>query len=724
MVASLCVAALAASCGGPGPGREGQPEPVVVERVWPAAPVIVISIDTLRSDHLPAYGYGGVETPHIDRLRADGVLFARAYSHSPLTLPSHASLLSGLLPAGHGVRNNIGFTFDGDEHPTIPSLLSAAGYATGAAVSAYVLRAGTGLGPLFDDFDDRFLGRGDSAGGSLERPAPDTVRVASEWIGPRADAPFFFFLHLFEPHTPYDPPQPFRGRYASAYDGEIAAADAAVGQFLDGLRRIGVYDRALIILLSDHGEGLGDHGEDEHGVFLYRETLQVPLIVKLPGGEHRGATVLEPVQLIDVMPSVTALIGLPLPAGVTGRPLFPAAGEAVATRRIVAETWVPRLHYGWSELWSLIEGPLHYIEGPGPELYDLDVDPSERHNLASSRGDAAERMATGLRPFIRPLESPGTVDPAQAEQLRALGYLGVLAVQRSGPLPDPKDRIETLHLLSEATSLAAAGDVDQAVQRLQKIIAENPGFVAGQMQLARVAQEHGRLDLAIRNYEEIVRSSPSLTSVCAAALATLHLRRGDSESAEAWARRCVDAGGAVGHLILGRIHLSRGLLPAAENEARLAMADSVHRTVGAVLLAEVLAASGRLVEGLEVAAEVERELAKQKLAPVERLHLVHGDILARLKRYDESEKHFLREISSYPSNIPAYTNLAVLYHVTNRPSEARAILERMVAANPGPHGPALAARTLRMVGDIEAAAAWQRLIEEAPPTAQPRRQAP
>ncbi len=196
---------------------------MAAEPRFPGAPVILISIDTLRSDHLPAYGYRGVETPNIDGLRGESVLFARAYSHSPLTLPSHVSIFTGVLPAIHGVRNNLGFTFDGARHPTIPSLLEAGGYATGAAVSAYVLRAGTGLGPVFDVYDDDFLIAGEGAGAALERAGRDTVKAAQSWIGDHADQPFFYFLHLFEPHTPYDPPEPFASRFPLAYDGEIAS---------------------------------------------------------------------------------------------------------------------------------------------------------------------------------------------------------------------------------------------------------------------------------------------------------------------------------------------------------------------------------------------------------------------------------------------------------------------------------------------------------------------
>src|SRR5712692_819608 len=265
-------------------------------------PIILISIDTLRSDHLPAYGYSRIETPTLDQLRADSILYEHAYSHCPLTLVSHASIFTGLLPADHGIRDNIGYTLN-PKTKTLAEILKSKGYATGGAVSAIVLRGETGIKRGFDfwdddiDIDPRFLTMG-----RAQRSGHETREIAQRWISQHRSEPFFFFLHIYEPHTPYDPPEPFRTKYGQTYDGDIAAADDVIGRFLSFLREQGIYDRAAIFLLSDHGEGLGDHGEDEHGVLLYREALQVPLIVKLPKSRERGRTVNTPVELIDIFP--------------------------------------------------------------------------------------------------------------------------------------------------------------------------------------------------------------------------------------------------------------------------------------------------------------------------------------------------------------------------------------------------------------------------------------
>ncbi|MFY9550584.1 MAG: sulfatase, partial [Thermoanaerobaculia bacterium] len=263
------------------------------------APVILISIDTLRADHLPAYGYRKVETPNLDALRRDSVLFENAYSHVPLTLPSHVTIFTGLLPPQSGVRDNLGYAL-GPAPPTLGSALKAKGYATGGAVSSIVLSHATGVSRGFDFYEDGIEPtKANQTISRVQRNGAETAALLTNWIRGRGKGPFFAFLHLFEPHSPYEPPEPYRSRYPLLYDGEIARADEIVGGFLQDLKDRGLYDRALIVFLSDHGEGLNDHGEDEHGVLLYREAIHVPLIVKLPGSRRAGETVAAPVALVD-----------------------------------------------------------------------------------------------------------------------------------------------------------------------------------------------------------------------------------------------------------------------------------------------------------------------------------------------------------------------------------------------------------------------------------------
>ncbi|HEY8713289.1 MAG TPA: sulfatase-like hydrolase/transferase, partial [Thermoanaerobaculia bacterium] len=590
----------------------------------PHAPVILISIDTLRADHLPAYGYKDGATPAIDALRHDGILFDNAYSHVPLTLPSHVSLLTGQLPPVNGVRNNIGFPFDASKHPTIPSLLKQNGYATGAAVSAYVLRGNTGLASAFDFYDDRIDVHQNEAIGRLQRPGGESEAIAEQWIRPRAQRPFFFFLHLFEPHTPYAPPEPFRSRFASLYDGEIATADSIVGKFVDFLKRRGIYDRALIILLSDHGEGLGQHGEDEHGIFLYREDIHVPLIVKMPKSQRANTTVATPVQLIDVLPTVTSVIGIN--ANVAGRSLLATAGSP---RRIYSESLYPRIHLGWSDLRSLVDEQFHFIDAPRPELYAIS-DAAERQNVVSENRRVFASMRQSLQPFSREMPSIGAIDPEEAKKLAALGYLGSTSAQTSGPLPDPKDHIGELKTLNEAASLEVRGDIAGAIAKYRQLVAENPRLTDAWSQLARLLQESGRIDEAIATYKRAIQLSPSLAGAFSLALGDLFLANNQPDEAATHAQLGLSTNPGSAHIILGRAALAKGDLEGASREAQAAINVHSYRAPAQVLMAQGLVKQKRLGDALRLVEEVRN--SNEGVPPL--LYFVRGDVLARRNEFE------------------------------------------------------------------------------------------
>jgi choline-sulfatase len=422
-------------------------------------PVFLISIDTLRSDHLPAYGYAGVDTPNIDALRRDGILYERAFSHCPLTLPSHTTLFTGMLPADNGVRDNIGFQL-GDKVQTLPAVMKANGYSTGAAVSAFVLRKETGINRGFDSYDDNVeaIGAGRTMG-RIQRHGEETVKIAESWISAHAGQPLFYFLHLYEPHTPYEPTEPYKSRYKLAYDGEIALADHIVGEFIDALKKNDLYDRSLIIFFSDHGEGLGEHGEEEHGMFLYREAIQIPLIVKLPGQKLSGASVAAPVQLVDIFPTVVERTKVRADISrLAGRSLLAPIHDASA-RMIYSETYYDRFHFGWSDLHSLTDGKNHLISAPRPELYDMAADPKETRNVLQENRRVYVAMRNAIAPLIKEAAAPTDVDPEAAAKLAALGYLGSTVQTRPGEqLPDPKDKIGDFKLIQQAFTLNAHGE--------------------------------------------------------------------------------------------------------------------------------------------------------------------------------------------------------------------------------------------------------------------------
>ncbi len=548
----VCLWALAllalVGCGGPGdlPIAESPP---TIETGVPVdrPPIVLISIDTLRSDRLPIYGYGEVETPAIDALAADGIVFERAYSHTPLTLPSHVSILTGRLPADHGVRDNLGYAFDSARTGFLPRELKHLGYATGAAVSAYVLRGTTGLATDFDVYEDRIELREGTALGGVSRPGEATLATIEPWLRSVAGDPFFLLFHIFEPHLPYLA-DPAGRRYAHPYDGEVAAADAVVGRLTLLLKELHTYDQALIILLSDHGEGLGDHGELEHGILLYREALQVPLVVKLPATGAAGAQAQRnavPVQLVDVYPTILEIAGGSPAEGLPGSSLLALPADG-APRRIVAETFYPRLHYGWSDLASVIEGDVHFIDGPDPELFDLAADPRETRNLVTARRPIASDLRRHLELAGGTFEAPAAVDDETRDKLAALGYLGGAAMATAAPLPDPKAQLPTLDDLRRAAEKVAGGDLAGAVRLYRRALVANPRMLDGWRTLGDVLGRLGELEPALSAYArafELSGGDRELGLRMAAGyeqLGRLHLERRAWEPAREASRRAVD----------------------------------------------------------------------------------------------------------------------------------------------------------------------------------------
>jgi arylsulfatase A-like enzyme/Tfp pilus assembly protein PilF len=641
------------------------------------APVIIISVDTLRADHLPAYGYKAIATPVIDALRRDSVLFENAYSHVPLTLPSHVSILTGQLPYQTNVRNNIGYRFDGNRHQSLPRMLKGLGYATGAAVSAYVLRGEAGLRPLFDFYDDDVSGGSGAGAGEVWRNGDATVAVANRWIQSRSAGPFFFMLHLFEPHWPYE----------GGYDKEIVRSDAIVGRFIDQLKQSGIYDRAIIIFLSDHGEGLGDHGESEHGVFLYREAIHVPLMIKFPGNVDAGRTRSEPVQLIDVAPTVLAALGAGSTPSLSGRSLLLPVTDH---RRIYSETMLPRIHFGWSDLRSVVDAKHQYIEAPRGELFDLAEDPQERNNVASDQRRLVSEMRAALALHASTFAAPFAIDPEEAEKLAALGYIGQVRTDDGAVLPDPKDHIAELEKLKTAAARERSGDLRSAALLYEDIIRANPRFADAWLRLGALMDRVGQSSRAIDAYRNAINTSPALAADAALAAAGVYLRTGQLQEAAAHAQLAASKHPAASHHLLGRVALSRRDFNTAEREARLAMGEPLYQAPGSILLARIRIEQGRLNDAVDVLANAGTSQPARDLA------LTRGDALARLNRVEEAVAAFEEEISAFPHNTEAYTRLALLYAATGRAAGSEEALQRMVRANPQSAGlAAQVRRTLR-----------------------------
>jgi choline-sulfatase len=686
---------IAASCGNERPVSAG------ANNTSGTGPVIVISIDTLRADHLPVYGAKGLETPHIDALAKDSMVFENAYSHVPLTLPSHVTLLSGLLPAEAGVRNNLGYRFDSAAHPTIPTLLKAKGYATGAAVSAYVLRGATGLSVAFDDYDDRMDRSADhttAAMGDVQRSGKETVAAALRWIQGRGEQPFFYMLHLFEPHAPYAPPEPFRSRYAAnPYDGEIAATDAYVGELLDGLKSSGIYDRATIILVSDHGEGLGDHGEAQHGIFLYREAIHVPLIVKLPGAAKSGKRVATPVQLTDILPTVAGIAGFDVPPAVKGKSLVAIAdGEVPAGRRIFSETMYPRIHLGWSDLVSLVDATHHYIDAPRPELYDIAKDPAEKQDVLADNRRVYASMRTEAQTHDRTLTAPSQVDPEEAAKLAALGYLGSTSTAAAGAkLPDPKDGIQDLERIGEANTLINQNKNAEAVAVLRDVLARNASYSDAWTLLAKTLQAMGRSDEALEAYKKTMQVAPMLAPGTALSMAELYLRMGRFDDSIKHAELALNAHPAAARMAIAQAYFAKRDLASAEREGSALLNDPEKQNDAAVLIAQIRIAARRAPEALELLDEVERRTSASGTAVPPNFWFARGDAVARLNRIPDAEQAFTEEIRLYPKNREAYVRLAVLQTLTGREADATRTFAQLLRANPDPSTRSLIEETRR-----------------------------
>jgi arylsulfatase A-like enzyme/Tfp pilus assembly protein PilF len=698
-----------------------------------SGPIIIISIDTLRADHLPAYGYTRVATPAIDALAADGVVFERAYSHAPQTLPAHAALLSGQLPFESGVRDNVGFTIKPGER-LLPQMLRDRGFTTAGVVSSYVLRKDTGIAQGFDFFDGEMpAGSAELSIGQVQRDGGESELIAEHWLDSIGTARAFLFLHLYEPHKPYAPPERF-SRYAP-YDGEIAYADEIVGRLVKYLKSHQFYDRSTVILLSDHGEGLGDHGEQEHGLFVYDEAIHVPLIVKQESNVGAGRRVASVVQHIDLVPTILDLVKAPVPGGLRGRSLKPVLEDsgALPPAAVYSEALYARYHFGWSELTAITDDRYRYIKAPREELYDLQHDPREQANIAAARPQPRQALRGALDRVVAgaSIHPPRDVPAEARERLESLGYVGgqSFAAPRPGEsLPDPKDKRQILEQYREAVELAAARRWPQAIAVLEEILRGDPEMADVWGQLAIFATRLDRFDLAADAYAHHIELQPDEpTAYIGAAAALLKLRKLDE--ARDHARLAADVAPpanrrarAAAHEMLARIALARHDPDQAREEARLGKEADPTLPLPLFIEARVLYDEARYEDALLLFERAIGELKKPGALQMIELHFYTADTLARLERSDEAEAEFFEELKYFPQNTRARAGLAMLYQAGDRFDEAEAVLGDMIRITPTPESYALAARLYSMFGNRKQAEALRAESRRAfPPVKTPAR---
>lgn len=667
-------------------------------------PILLVSIDTLRSDRLPAYGYRNVETPALDRLARDGLVVEHAYSQVPLTLPSHGVILSGLLPATLRVRDNLGYRLQPQNHAWLPQKLRESGFATGGAASAYVLRSETGIHYGFDFYDAAIELRAGASLGASQRSCQVTWERARSWLETLAGQRFFLFLHFYEPHTPHSPPEPFASRYANRpYDGEIAAADACVSELLSWLDRKQLYDPATILLLSDHGEMLGEHGEQEHGILLHRASLQVPWILKLPKRLRAGTRWSSPAGLFDVAPTLLQLAGIQIPEHLAGRSIF-AIEEKEPERGIFAESYYPRLHLGWNEQFSLIRFPFHLIEGPDPELYDLVSDPAEEQNRVETLRREYAALREELRTLKAPLNPPAVEDAETRAQLAALGYLGGATAAPAGPLPNPKSRMTALADFSRAVRAVADQEYALAAELCERLVRDNPYMIDAWENLGISLQRLGEPERALSAFQKALElSGGSGHLAIGAGYVLVELRR--FEEALQHAALAEPTNPVAAASLRAAVARARGDLTAAEREARRALSLRGSRVGPLVLLGQILRDQGRLDEALAVTDEALAELEKSGSgARHPGLFLLRADLLARSGEFEKAVGAFEEEIRAFPGDFEAYTRLAGLLHAAGRLDLAHQVLARMVSRNEAsPRAWQEALRTLRILGSTQIA---------------------
>lgn len=443
--------------------------------------VYLITIDTLRADHVGCYGYKQVETPALDALAADGARFTQAITHSPITNTSHITILTGLLPSVHGVTD-FGVPLS-PQHVTTAELLKKRGYQTAAFIGAVILDSNT-LAPGLDrgfDFYDNFPAKTETKPrwGRVERRGMEVVAHAETWFEKHRTGPHFVWVHLYDPHDPYEPPSPFSEKYKDhLYDGEIAYADSAVAHWIAFLKKAGAYDNAIIVVTGDHGEGLGEHGEETHGLFLYDSTLHVPLILKTPAAAHHGTVIDSQVRTTDILPTILSATGVAAPAELNGESLLPLIEQTKAAqgpdRALFGETDYP-LRWGWAPLRALRTDNTKWIEAPRPELYDLQADPKELKNLYAPDGSKTQSMQAEMAKWKAKLPpSSNSGKPAES-------------------LPDPKDKIEVQNLLHNAMLASDDNRSSDARQFLEKALQLDPSSPTALRQL-------GELELAAGDF--------------------------------------------------------------------------------------------------------------------------------------------------------------------------------------------------------------------------------
>ena len=651
---------------------ESQMRPVDIDQMN----IVLFTIDTLRADHLECYGYDRVKTPNINRLASEGILFEHNIVQAPLTLPSHSSIFTGTHPLYHGMRDNGGFYLE-ENHITLAEALKNRAYSTGAFVGAFVLDSRWGLDQGFDYYYDNFdLTKYKTVSlDSVQRRGDEVLSEAYKWLEKNSHNKFFAWIHLYDPHTPYDPPEPYKTQYSGRrfglYDGEIAYVDLLMGDFRNFMEEKNLLDKTLIIFTGDHGESLGEHKENAHGFFIYDSDIRVPLIIRFPENKFQGNIIPNQVRSIDIMPTILNMLGEKSPENVQGKSILPLilgkqGGEALSA---YSETYWPRYHYGWSELKSLRKGQYKFIDAPKPELYDILEDPGEVNNLVNKKATLSHEMKRELEALIdrysvEGIEEavPKKIDNDSLVKLQALGYIGSFRAsskQKGEKLADPKDRVELYNEIKVAQFLVTEEKMDQAEKKIKDVLNKDPSVLEARYILGNIYSKQKKYDEAIEEYKKALEVDPEYyESIFGIALA--YKKSGKDDEAIIGFKRLIeiDPKDTKPLLHLGNIYEEQGELDEAMRYLKSAVtinpeAPVFHNNLGAVYLKREMLDEAE--NEINAALSIERSIplinAHFNMAL---LHEARGDFNLAIVEYTKEQE-------TSPFNYKPDFNLGILY---------------------------------------------------------------
>jgi len=651
--------------------------------------LLIITLDTTRADRLGAYGWRPAASPALDRIAREGVLFEHASSPAPLTLPAHSSLFTGKYPPHHGVRDNGGFYLDASE-TTLAERLKASGFKTGGFVGAYVLDRTWGIAQGFDTYFDNFdLTKFETPSlGEVDRPANEVADHALAWLETVKSSRFFGWVHFYDAHSPYAPPEPYRTRFANQpYVGEIAFVDSQVERIRAFLEAQQLLDRTVIVVLGDHGESLNDHGESTHGFFIYESVLHVPLMIRAPYDALHGRQVADTVRTVDVMPTILDLLGMKPVDAVDGQSVVSMMTGSVRELGLAAyaEAVYPRYHYGWGELRSLTSGRFKYIEAPRPELYDLSSDPSETRNLYDNRRPLADRMAAVLdevdKKSGRDVKPAVDVDPDARARLAALGYIGTFVQTRPGgrPLADPKDKIDLFNLLITARErLHDEHDSEGGLKALREVISKDAEVIDAWVMMGNEYSRRREFPRALECFQRALAFKPDY-DLAVFNMANVYRRLGRDDEALVGFRRLIelDPRNAQAHQQAAQVLVDQGRLEEAETELNRALElqpsmAAARNTLGAL----------RLKQGDRPGGEREIRAALEQKPD---LKLAHFNLaLAAEQRGDLADAiaEYKKEIELHPQSYMAQFNLGKAYEQIGNVNEQHAAFQAAITSNP------------------------------------------